>query len=432
VVTLSKLGIDQFDHDDLRALEVLASHAAVAIENARSLERERDSAASARASEARMTAILGAALDPIIVMDYRGRVTEFNPAAERTFGYPKSQAVGREMAELIVPPRLREAHRAGLARYLATGEARVLGKRVETKAQRADGTEFPVELAITRVDIPGPALFTAQIRDDTARKQAEVEVARALEAEREAAQRLRDLDEMKNTFLKAVSHDLRTPLSAILGIAVTLDRPESGMTPEERADLTRRLVPNARKLYRILSNLLDLERLLSGTVEPMIVRIQVDELVRRVVLEADFLAGREVHVDAQPLLADVDPTAVERIVENLLGNAAKHTDAGTPVWVRVCSQPDGLLLVVEDAGPGVPEEARLDIFEPFRQGPGEHPSPGTGIGLSLVSRFAELQGGRAWVEDRPGGGASFRVLIPTPAAPPTSDAHVPVEANQHR
>jgi signal transduction histidine kinase len=316
------------------------------------------------------------------------------------------------MAELIIPERLREAHRNGLARYLATGKASVLGKRFETVAMRADRTEFPVELAISRIDRPGPPLFTGHIRDITERKRAEVEIERALEAEREAGQRLRDLDDMKNTFLQAVSHDMRTPLSAIMGLAITLDQPDMGLSADERSDLTKRLVANARKLYRILSNLLDLERLMRGVVEPTVEPTDMGALVRRIVAEADFLSGRTMTLETDPVIAEVDHSSIEQIVENLLVNAAKHTPDDTPIFVRVCAEPEGVLIMVEDAGPGVPEEEREAIFEAFRRGPQDQPSPGTGIGLSLVARFAELHHGRAWVEDRPGGGASFRVFLP--------------------
>ncbi|HET6751501.1 MAG TPA: ATP-binding protein [Actinomycetes bacterium] len=104
---------------------------------------------------------------------------------------------------------------------------------------------------------------------------------------------------------------------------------------------------------------------------------------------------------------------VERMVENLLANAGRHTTPDTPVWVRVAHRGQGVLLAVEDAGAGVPRELQATLFEPFRQGPGMSAhAPGVGIGLSLVARFAELHGGRAWVQDRPGGGASFRVLLP--------------------
>jgi PAS domain S-box-containing protein len=413
VLVLSKLGLDQFDGHDLRLLEVLGSHAAVAIENARLLGREREAASRARDSEARTNAILQSALDGVIVMDGGGTVHEFSPAAERTFGYSREDAVGNELAELIIPPALRKRHRDGLARYLATGDAPILGRRIEMTAMRSDGTQFPVELAISKVDLPGTNLFTGYIRDITERKRAEADVQSALESEREAADRLRMLDDMKNTFLQAVSHDLRTPLAVVLGIALTLDREDLRLSTNEERDLRRRLAVNARKLERMLANLLDLERLKRGVVEASPELTDVGQLVQRTVAEADFLSERDVRLQASSLFAAVDPAKVERIVENLLVNAAKHTPAETVIWIKVLAVKGGIQIVVEDDGPGVPDDVRRDIFEPFRQGPGDHPSPGAGIGLSLVSRFAELHGGSAWVQEREGGGASFRVRLPT-------------------
>ena len=123
-------------------------------------------------SEARKAAILDTALDSIVTIDHAGTVIDFNPAAERTFGFSREEAIGREMAELIVPPALRDAHRKGLARYLATREGVVLGRRLELTAVRSNGEEFPVELAITRIPGKGDPLFTGHLRDITDRKRA--------------------------------------------------------------------------------------------------------------------------------------------------------------------------------------------------------------------------------------------------------------------
>ncbi|WP_145831562.1 PAS domain S-box protein [Bradyrhizobium huanghuaihaiense] len=130
-------------------------------------------------SEARKAAILDAALDCIITMDHEGRVIEFNPAAERTFGYPRSEIVGRELAAAIIPPALRKKHRQGMARYLKTGETRLIGKRVEMTAVRADGSEFPVELAISRIPLEGPPSFTCYLRDITERRRSEEALQRS-------------------------------------------------------------------------------------------------------------------------------------------------------------------------------------------------------------------------------------------------------------
>jgi PAS domain S-box-containing protein len=129
--------------------------------------------ADRRDSGGRYRAVFEAALDCIISMDHDGRILEFNPAAEQTFGYTRAEVVGKPLVDAIIPPALRAAHRHGLERYLRGGEARVLGKRVELPAMRADGSEFPIELAVTEILRDGPSMFTAHLRDITARRRAE-------------------------------------------------------------------------------------------------------------------------------------------------------------------------------------------------------------------------------------------------------------------
>jgi PAS domain S-box-containing protein len=132
-----------------------------------------------RRSEARKAAILNSALECIVTIDHEGCITEFNPAAERTFGYRRDEVLGQQLADVIVPPALRGGHRQGFARYLATGEARVLGKRIEMTAVRVDGSEFPTELAITRIPLDGLPSFTGFLRDITERKRSEEELRRS-------------------------------------------------------------------------------------------------------------------------------------------------------------------------------------------------------------------------------------------------------------
>jgi PAS domain S-box-containing protein len=142
-------------------------------------ERLRQEERELKRSEVRKAAIVDSALDCIVTIDHEGRITEFNPAAEHTFGYPRDEVLGKHLADVIIPPSLREKHRHGFARYLATGEARVLGKRIEMTAVRADGSEFPVELAITRIPLEGPPFFTGYLRDITERKRARQELRRS-------------------------------------------------------------------------------------------------------------------------------------------------------------------------------------------------------------------------------------------------------------
>ena len=300
--------------------------------------------------------------------------------------------------------------------YLEAIAARVAWK-AEYRVNTRDGRTIWVHDETTFVtDADGEPLFLQGVlMDITERKLAEQALRESERRERDAAERLRALDEMKNTFLAAVSHELRSPLTSILGLSITLERaPE--MQAHDRDDLLRRLAFNARKLDRLLKDLLDIDRLNRGIVEPQYRTVDVEALIRDCVESLDASAGRAIELDLSPLVLRLDPPKLERIVENLVTNAVRHTPSSCRIWVRMVAVDGGALLTVEDDGPGVPPEIRDEIFEPFRQGPtASSHSPGTGVGLSLVARFAELHNGRAWVEDRPGGGAAFRVFLPTRA-----------------
>src|SRR5438552_16794698 len=178
-------------------------------------------------------------------------------------------------------------------------------------------------------------------------------------------------------------------------------------------DMAARIAANSRKLDRMVSDLLDLDRLTRGIVEPDLQEEDVGELVRETVEQFDVLQDRSVFFDIGSVTVPVDRAKLERILENLLANTVRHTPSEVRIWVRTRAQDGGALITVEDEGPGVPGSLHEAVFEPFRQGPSQSShAPGVGIGLALVARFAELHGGRAWVADRPGGGASFHVFLP--------------------
>jgi len=270
------------------------------------------------------------------------------------------------------------------------------------------GAQGPRQLRGLMIDI------TERKRAEQALRRSERKYSEAFRREREAAQRLRALDEMKNTFLEAVSHDLRTPLTSILGSALTLEQTELNLPKEDALDLVGRIASNARKLERLLSDLLDLDRLQRGIVSPQRRPTDLAELVHRSVDGTENPAGRDIEVEVESITVSVDAAKVERILENLLSNAIRHTPDGTRIWIRGFGQDGGVMLIVEDEGHGIPHELHEAVFEPFRQAPGSSSghSPGVGVGLSLVRRFAELHGGRAWLEDREGGGSSFHVFLP--------------------
>lgn len=243
---------------------------------------------------------------------------------------------------------------------------------------------------------------------------------------------LREMNEVKDTLLHAVSHDLKGPLAGILGAMQTIRRDdELHLTPDEREALHQVIEHSGRKMNRLIDDLLDLDRIDQGKVLPRRRPTDVGALARRVVADTEQLKGHPVRVRADPVLVDVDPGKVERVIENLLVNAARHTPAGTAVLVEITAVAEGIGLAVEDDGPGVPDELKLVLFEPFRQGEASS-GRGMGIGLSLVQRFAELHGGSAHVEDAETGGARFVISLPgevTPVAAPVAEA--PAEPQLH-
>jgi K+-sensing histidine kinase KdpD len=445
VIIISKLGVDKFDQADVRVLEVLAAHAAIAIENARLLGKEREAAKVAtelvKLSQALtqirdVDGVLLATLDVIpAMMDCHGVQAYLREQESGDFVLVAGEMPQMPMTEsgqFRVPAVVAEPFLLSLKEpFVLTREmVASVPDEYRTVGIVEDGEVLVSPLkwepdnvgALVIASGPGDRTFSARelefsrgIADITSL--ALGNAARFQELE-ETSKRLKRLDDMKTMFLEAVSHDLRTPLSSVLGISLTLSRDQGELSVDDTKDLLNRLASNARKLETLLADLLDLDRLAKGIVEPNRRQTDVGALVSAVVEHTEALGTRKVVLDIEPVSIAVDTAKVERIVDNLLTNAVRHTPARSTIWVRVHPSDDGVLIAVDDEGSGVPDELAEEIFEPFRQGPDPNRhSPGVGIGLSLVARFAELHGGKAWVENRPEGGASFRVSIPGPMQP---------------
>jgi PAS domain S-box-containing protein len=227
----------------------------------------------------------------------------------------------------------------------------------------------------------------------------------------ETAERLREADALKDLLLRAVSHDLKNPLGVVLGLADTIDQRFGELTAEEHKRLLRKVVGNAHRAVRIVSDLLDIDRMGRGVLEadrrPVDVGALIRELTGTVDQEDHPLATEISHA-----VAFVDPTYVRRIVDNLLVNAAAHTSAGTAIRLRVDTIESGVVISVDDEGPEMSAEELEAISTVLSGRIAVGPNAEQGIGLSLVRQFAELNGGRAWVEPRPEGGTSFHVFLP--------------------
>jgi PAS domain S-box-containing protein len=368
--------------------------------------------AALRESEARRAAVMEAALDAVVLMDARGVITDFNPAAERTFGCTRDAAVGRLLADVIIPPALRERHRSALARYLVTGEARILGKRVEMPACRSDGTEFPAEVTIVRIRADGPPVFTGYIRDVSERRRAAE--AEALRREKEAAEAAnRDLE----AFSYSVAHDLRAPLRGIAGFTgAFLEDYGPGLDDAARA-LLARVTANTAHMSQIIDALLSLARLTRQELRPELVDMAamakgiVEQLragdPRRVV---------DVHI-AEDLVVRADAALLHAALENLLGNAWKFTRHRARAHVEVGRAPGSEdVYFVRDDGAGFDMAHARELFTPFRRLHDASQFEGTGVGLATVARIVQRHGGRIWAEGEVDRGATFFfTLARTPA-----------------
>jgi PAS domain S-box-containing protein len=356
--------------------ELLEAMASLGSQIGQVVERRR---AESRAREAgeRHEAIVNAALDCIITIDQNGCVLEFNPAAERTFGYAADEAVGRDMSELIVPPALRERHREGFARCVRDGTGALLDSRIEITGMRQDGSEFPVELTITKIDVPGAPRFTGFVRDITERVTAEAELrasrTRIVEAGDDARRRIeRDLHDGAQQRLVNVSLGLR------------LAHGQLGESPSETGVL---LEDAMRELTRATAELRELARgihpavLSDGGLEPAI---------------AGLVSGSQMKVRIEEVTNKRFAPSVESaayfVVAEALTNVTRYAEA-SEASVAVRCEGERMLVEVRDDGRG-----------------GADPDSGSGL-RGLADRLAALEG-ELTVESPAGEGTTVRASIP--------------------
>lgn len=351
------------------------------------------------ASEARKTAILESALDSIISMDHEGKIVEFNPAAEKMFGYSSADVIGKSLAELIIPAHLREKHRRGLAHYLATAEGSVIDKTLELTGMSADGSEFPVELTVTRVELPGPPLFTGYLRDLTERKQAEAERWRSFEV-------LQKTDEERRTLL---AHLVTAQEEERKRIASNVhdDSIQIMAAVSMRLGMLRGRLSDPDQLRQI-QKIEEVVQLSIGRLRHLLFRLAPPALEReglvsaiRTYMEEAF--GEEEGVDCQleSELKSEPPrgirTLVYRIAQEALSNVRKHAQARR-VRARLEEKDGGLLVSIRDDGVG------------YSPADSERPQPGH-LGVVSMRERAEMLGGWFRIEGTPGSGTTVEIWV---------------------
>jgi PAS domain S-box-containing protein len=332
----------------------------------------RRAAEELRARESRLTAMLEAALDAVVTMDAGGRVIGWNHAAEAIFGYSAEEADGREMAELIVPPHLREAHRRGLARYLQTKRGVVLDRRLELTGMRRDGSEFPVELTITRIALPGPPTFTGYLRDITARVTAEREL-------RASRARLVEVADAERKRIQRNLHD--GAQQRITSVLLTLGR--------LRAQSSEPVALLEFAIDELAAGLEDIRTLASGLHPALLSERGLAVAIEALALAVPMPIELEVLPDRR--LPETVEAAAYFVVAEALANVQKHA-AARRVVVSVTADDDGLDVRVADDGVGGADAA--------------------GHGLRGLADRVEALGGRLTVESPRRGGTVLRAAIP--------------------
>jgi PAS domain S-box-containing protein len=363
--------------------------------------------------------IIDTANDAFVAMDHDGTIIDWNPRAEEVFGWKRDEALGRRLADTIVPERFRQAHTDGLAKFLATGEGPLINNRVEISAMRRDGSEFVVEFTVTPIRRGASYVFNAFLHDITSRKEHEAQLQRAKEAAEAASG-------AKSLFLANMSHEIRTPMNAILGMTDLVLGTE--LSPLQR-DYLAVVQESGESLLSIIDDILDFSKIEAGRLDLSDEKFELAESIGDMMkllalrahskgLELAFRVAADV-----PAVVIGDRSRLRQIIVNLVGNAVKFTDHGeivldvalddAPLTSEAASDVNSRTVAVQfslrDTGSGISAEDQSRIFDAFEQVDNTNTRKfgGAGLGLAISARLVTLLGGRIWVESELGRGSTF-------------------------
>lgn len=370
--------------------------------------------AALHASETRAQAILEAVADGLIVIDTQGHIQTCNPAVQRILGYAPAELVGQTVA-CLMPELHQTAHDQYLQNYLQTGERQIIGVGREVVGRRRDGVEIPLDLTVSEVQLGAQRLFIGLLRDITERKQAEA----ALRAAKEAAE---SADHAKRVFVAQMSHEVRTPLTVILG---NLELLEDDLQALGQSNLRRRvqkIQTASQHLLSIVNDVLDYSKIEAGKMELHWELFSLDRFLRELRAHAQSLAAKDnnqFQLVVPPAFGAIETDALRlrQILLNLLSNAGKFTKNGqVTLTVTHCQTPQGeqVEFAVADTGIGISAEQLARLFQSFTQADTSTTRKygGTGLGLVITRRLCELLGGMVTVTSTPTVGSTFTVRLP--------------------
>lgn len=373
---------------------------------ARDVTDQRRAASAIEARTKEKAALLDGALDAILTIDQDGTIVEFNPAAEALFGCAAQDAKGDNIADRIIPLRLRKAHRLGLARYLATGEAKVLGRRLELPAVRADGSEFTAEVSVIQLPSIDPPLFAGFIRDLTQLKRAQDELTRTVD---DLKRSNRELEQ----FAYVASHDLQEPLRMITAYMQLIQSEYEGALDEQADTFIHFAVDGAQRMKKLVDGLLTYSRV--ETQGRPLTRCSIKDVVRSVVSNLSLLIEETDALVTYHELPVVwgDATQLELVFMNLIGNALKFRGEASPaVTIRGALKDSSWEITVQDNGIGFEPAHSERIFQMFQRLHDRDRFEGSGIGLAVTKRIIERHGGDISAQSTPGEGSCFTIRLP--------------------